>query len=97
MKKMNYSKQSVPDLSELSIQLCVLTAYLAAKENNTKEACFEMMIAELKSRPSVIEVDRAATKLQISAGFRLYKNHPELTNEQVFDMAVELYISILID
>jgi hypothetical protein len=94
MKK--YSQQIVID-SELSIQLCVLTAYLAAKESCTEEACFEMMEAEIKSRPSVIEVDRAATKLQISTGFCLYKNHPELTNEQIFDMAVELYISMLIN
>jgi hypothetical protein len=94
MKK--YSQQIVID-SDLSIQLCVLAAYLSAKESYTEEACFEIMMAEIKNRPFVIEVDREATKLQISAGFCLYKNLPELTNEQVFNMAIELYISMLIN
>jgi hypothetical protein len=71
---------------------------MAAKENYTEESCFEMLMAEIKSRPSITEVDCTATKQQISVGFCLYKNYPILiTNEQVFDMAVELYISTLID
>jgi hypothetical protein len=97
VKEIDYSKQSAREMSERPIQLCVLTAYLAAKESLTEEACFEMLLAEIKSGPSVTEVDCLAIRQQIAVGFCLHKNHPTLTNEQVFDMAVELYISNLID
>jgi hypothetical protein len=95
VKEVDYSKQSAGEMSERSIQLCVLTAYLAAKESYTEETCFEMLLEEIKSGPSVTEVECAAIKQQIAVGFCLYKNHPTLTNEHVFDMAVELYISKL--
>jgi hypothetical protein len=95
VKENDYSKQSAREMSERSIQLCVLTAYLAAKKSLTEEDCFEMLLEEIKSGPSVTEVECAAIKQQIAVGFCLYKNHPTLTNEHVFDMAVELYISKL--
>jgi hypothetical protein len=90
VKETDYSKQSAREMSERKIQLCVLTAYLAAKESYTEKACFEMLLEEVKSGPSVTEVDCLAIRQQIAVGFCLHKNHPTLTNEQVFDMAVDL-------
>lgn len=96
LKEHEQSVNNVNIMSERAIKLGVLTAYLGAKDGHKEGQVLDMFLAELNSRDISAKRDIWGIKMQISAGFYMYKNNPGLTSDSVFNAALEYYHQLIV-
>jgi hypothetical protein len=75
-----------------TIQAGVLAAYAAAKRGLTQGGTLNVFIGELEYLGILRHFDPDVLRTQVEAGYALHFNNPQLTSEQVWELAFDAFV-----